>query len=58
MYPQFKVHTDDQQYTRILWCDHSGTLAAYQLVGITFGLAPSAFLATRTLFEIAKNMKN
>jgi hypothetical protein len=54
MYNQFKVNADDQQYTHILWHDLSGTLAAYQLVEITFGLAPPAFLATRTLTEISK----
>jgi hypothetical protein len=54
MYPQFKVHAEDQQYTRILGHDLRGTLAAYQLVGITFGLAPSVFLATRTLTQILK----
>jgi hypothetical protein len=57
MYSQIKVHTDNQLYTGILLRDHRGTLAAYQFFGITFGLAPSAFLTTRTLIEIAKTFE-
>jgi hypothetical protein len=52
MNPQIRVHESHQCYTRIVWRDMAGDLAAYQMTGITFGLAPSAFLATPSILSL------
>jgi hypothetical protein len=54
MYPQIRVHEKDQKSTRILWRDSAGIVAAFQMTGVTFGLALSSFVATRALTYLAK----
>ncbi|XP_058828481.1 uncharacterized protein LOC131688298 [Topomyia yanbarensis] len=54
MYRQILVHPDDQPLQRIFWrFDPSEELTEYQLSTVTYGLAPSSFLAIRTLYSLA-----
>ncbi|XP_065079410.1 uncharacterized protein LOC135702307 [Ochlerotatus camptorhynchus] len=54
MYLQVKVHFDDAALLRILWRFSSNEpIATYEMSRVTFGLAPSSFLATRCLQQLA-----
>lgn len=54
MYRQILVHEDDRSLQRILWrFDQSETVKVYELQTVTYGLAPSSFLATRVLKQLA-----
>ena len=56
MYRQIIVHPDDGKYQQILWCsDSSVPLKLYNLNTVTYGIAPSAFLALRTLRQLASD---
>ncbi|XP_058827202.1 uncharacterized protein LOC131687165 [Topomyia yanbarensis] len=56
MYRQVLVHSDDTPYQRIFWrFGDSGPIQAYELLTVTYGLAPSSFLATRTLQQLARD---
>jgi hypothetical protein len=55
MYPQIRVHENHKCYTRIIWQDVAGEWAAYQITGIRFGLALSAFSATRSILSLKEN---
>ncbi|XP_018405050.1 PREDICTED: uncharacterized protein LOC108781534, partial [Cyphomyrmex costatus] len=52
MYRQIGVHSDDWNFQRILWCDESHNLKAYQLTTVTYGLACAPFLALRTIQQL------
>ncbi|XP_053698861.1 uncharacterized protein LOC128745814 [Sabethes cyaneus] len=54
MYRQILLHPDDTPYQRILWRFSSKEpVKTYELMTVTYGLAPSSFLATRTLQQLA-----
>ncbi|XP_055623293.1 uncharacterized protein LOC129766719 [Toxorhynchites rutilus septentrionalis] len=56
MYLQVKVHSDDCPLQRILWrFSPSDPIKTYELQRVTFGLAPSSFLATRSLQQLAED---
>ncbi|XP_018401629.1 PREDICTED: uncharacterized protein LOC108778806, partial [Cyphomyrmex costatus] len=52
MYRQIDVHPHDWNFQRILWCDQSHNLRAYQLTTVTYGLACAPFLALRTIQQL------
>ncbi|XP_044013974.1 uncharacterized protein LOC122856356 [Aphidius gifuensis] len=53
MYRQFLIRPQDRKYQRILWRNASGIIKTYELNTVTFGLAPSPFLAIRCLHKLA-----
>ncbi|XP_062699286.1 uncharacterized protein LOC134284451 [Aedes albopictus] len=54
MYGQVLLHPDDTSLQRILWRFHpDDPINTYELSTVTYGLAPSSFLATRTLQQLA-----
>ncbi|XP_058840862.1 uncharacterized protein LOC131696333 [Topomyia yanbarensis] len=54
MYRQIKVAPADVPYQRIFWrFNQSDPIQVYELLTVTYGLAPSSFLATRTLQQLA-----
>ncbi|XP_052561950.1 uncharacterized protein LOC120426986 [Culex pipiens pallens] len=54
MYRQVVVHPEDRPYQRIVWrFDPEQPITTYELATVTYGLAPSSFLATRTLLQLA-----
>ncbi|XP_053681566.1 uncharacterized protein LOC128732345 [Sabethes cyaneus] len=54
MYRQVLVHRDDTSLQRILWrFSTDEPIQVYELLTVTYGLAPSSFLATRTLLQLA-----
>ncbi|XP_055633918.1 uncharacterized protein LOC129774235 [Toxorhynchites rutilus septentrionalis] len=54
MYLQVMVHPDDTALLRILYrFSPSEPIATYEMSRVTFGLAPSSFLATRCLQQLA-----
>ncbi|XP_062702132.1 uncharacterized protein LOC134285437 [Aedes albopictus] len=54
MYRQVLLHPDDTPLQRILWrFDPNDPIDTYELATVTYGLAPSSFLATRTLQQLA-----
>lgn len=56
MYLQVKVHPDDTPLQRILWrFSPSEPITTYEMNRVTFGLAPSSFLATRCLHQLAED---
>ncbi|XP_055621928.1 uncharacterized protein LOC129765548 [Toxorhynchites rutilus septentrionalis] len=59
MYRQILVHRDDISLQRILWRfpPHS-PIQIFELLTVTYGLAPSSFLATRTLQQLALDSVN
>ena len=56
MYRQVTMNPTDRHLQRILWrFDNSQPIRTYELGTVTYGLAPSAFLATRTLIQLAND---
>ncbi|XP_058840343.1 uncharacterized protein LOC131695821 [Topomyia yanbarensis] len=56
MYRQVLVHPDDTPLQRILWrFSPESPIQTYELRTVTYGLAPSSFLATRTLQQLAND---
>ncbi|XP_058128495.1 uncharacterized protein LOC131292777, partial [Anopheles ziemanni] len=56
MYRQVLVHPVDRPLQRIIWrFDSSQPVQIYELDTITYGLAPSSFLATRTLLQLVED---
>ncbi|XP_055527134.1 uncharacterized protein LOC129719757 [Wyeomyia smithii] len=54
MYRRIRVHPNDTPYQRIFWrFSDSEPIHTYELLTVTYGLAPSSFLATRTLQQLA-----
>ncbi|XP_065093419.1 uncharacterized protein LOC135714077 [Ochlerotatus camptorhynchus] len=54
MYRQALVHPDDTHLQRILWRVSASTVIhVFELLTVTYGLAPSSFLATRVLQQLA-----
>ncbi|XP_058840840.1 uncharacterized protein LOC131696310 [Topomyia yanbarensis] len=54
IYRQVSVQPEDVPYQRILWrFDKTEPIQIYDLLTVTYGLAPSSFLATRTLQQLA-----
>ncbi|XP_053685671.1 uncharacterized protein LOC128735203 [Sabethes cyaneus] len=59
MYRQVLVHQDDRPMQRIFWRFSSAEpIRIYELSTVTYGLAPSSFLATRTLQQLATDEGN
>ncbi|XP_053686349.1 uncharacterized protein LOC128735892 [Sabethes cyaneus] len=53
---QIIVHPDDRPLQQILWRFHpSEPIRTYQLCTVTYGLAPSSFLATKTLLRLTED---
>ncbi|XP_065090043.1 uncharacterized protein LOC135711191 [Ochlerotatus camptorhynchus] len=56
MYRQVLVHRADRSLQKILWPpSSSGSVKAYELCTVTYGLAPSSYLATRTLLQLVED---
>ncbi|XP_062557128.1 uncharacterized protein LOC134221988 [Armigeres subalbatus] len=55
MYLQVKIHPNDTPLQRILWRFSPVPVATYEMGRVTFGLAPSSFLATRCLHQLAED---
>ncbi|XP_062703696.1 uncharacterized protein LOC134286141 [Aedes albopictus] len=56
MYRQVSMHPQDRPLQRILWRFHaSEPIQTYELGTVTYGLAPSSFLATRTLLQLVED---
>ncbi|XP_065085539.1 uncharacterized protein LOC135707601 [Ochlerotatus camptorhynchus] len=56
MYRQVLMHRADRSLQTILWPpSSSGSVQAYELCTVTYGLAPSSFLATRTLLQLVED---
>ncbi|XP_055622347.1 uncharacterized protein LOC129765916 isoform X2 [Toxorhynchites rutilus septentrionalis] len=56
MYRQVLVHPDDVPLQRVIWRFSNDVPAqTYELLTVTYGLAPSAYLATRTLNQLAED---
>lgn len=56
MYLQVKVHPDDTPLQRILWRPSpSEPIRTYEMLRVTFGLAPSSYLATRCMQQLAQD---
>ncbi|XP_058816642.1 uncharacterized protein LOC131679910 [Topomyia yanbarensis] len=54
MYRQVSIHPDDRPLQRVLWrFSQDEPIAKYELTTVTYELAPSSFLATRTLKQLA-----
>ncbi|XP_058811185.1 uncharacterized protein LOC131676075 [Topomyia yanbarensis] len=54
MYRQVLMHPDDVPLQRIFWrFSPDQPVQAFDLLTVTYGLAPSSFLATRTLLQLA-----
>jgi hypothetical protein len=54
MYRQVLLHQDDIVLQRILWrSSQDNPVQLYELLTVTYGLAPSSFLATRVLRQLA-----
>ncbi|XP_062538401.1 uncharacterized protein LOC134206692 [Armigeres subalbatus] len=54
MYRQVLIHPDDTSLQRVLWrFPEQSSVQTYELLTVTYGLAPSSFLATRTLQQLA-----
>ena len=53
MFRQIRVHQDDWDFQRILWTpDLSRSQLIFQLVTVTYGLAPAPYLALRVLKQL------
>lgn len=56
MYRQILLHLLDCPFQCIFWrFSKSQPIQVYQLLTVTYGLAPSSFLATRTLLQLAED---
>lgn len=56
MYRQIKVHSDDQDFQLILWCDNpSQPMAMFKLTTVTYGLNCSPYLEIKTLDQLAED---
>ncbi|KAG8176699.1 hypothetical protein JTE90_003835 [Oedothorax gibbosus] len=56
MYRMINVAENHQDYQRIIWRDNnSQPIKHYRLTTVTFGMEPSAFLAIRTLKQLAQD---
>ncbi|XP_058814677.1 uncharacterized protein LOC131678501 [Topomyia yanbarensis] len=56
MYRQVLVHSNDSYLQRILWrFSDQSPVQTYELLTVTYGLGPSAYLATRTLQQLAED---
>ncbi|XP_055585541.1 uncharacterized protein LOC129738386 [Uranotaenia lowii] len=54
MYRQIDIHPEDRALQRIVWrFDKQEPISKFELTTVTYGLAPSSFLATRTLKQLA-----
>lgn len=54
MYRQVLLHPDDRSLVRIFFrFSQSSPVQIYELLTVTYGLAPSSYLATRTLQQLA-----
>ena len=54
MYRQFLIREEDRKYQKILWWEND-KIKEYCLNTVTFGFAPSAFLATRCLQQLVED---
>ncbi|XP_038117006.1 uncharacterized protein LOC119769172 [Culex quinquefasciatus] len=56
MYRQVLVHPEDRRLQRIFWrFSPDSPIQTYELQTVTYGLAPSAYLATRSLQQLAQD---
>ncbi|XP_062708809.1 uncharacterized protein LOC115266910 [Aedes albopictus] len=56
MYRQVLIHPEDAPLQRIVWGSNpSQPPATFELQTVTYGLAPSSYLATRTLQQLAED---
>ncbi|XP_053682608.1 uncharacterized protein LOC128733054 [Sabethes cyaneus] len=59
MYRQVLIHPVDRRLQRIFWRFNSTQpIGTYELSTVTYGLAPSSFLATRTLHQLVNDEGN
>ncbi|XP_044751645.1 uncharacterized protein LOC123311643 [Coccinella septempunctata] len=56
MYRQVKLHEDDQRFHTIFWrSNRNDPIQEYQLTTVTYGTAPAAYLAIKTMHQLAKD---
>ncbi|XP_058456663.1 uncharacterized protein LOC131434046 [Malaya genurostris] len=56
IYRQIKIHPDDRPLQRVLWRFNKGDpITKCEMTTVTYGLASSSFLATRTLHQLAND---
>ena len=56
---QIWVHPEDHKYQSILWCEDSDKpIQILHLTTVTYGLACSAYLASRTLKQLAEGLES
>ena len=54
MYRQIEIHPDDRKFQRILWRDSpTDPVSVFELCTVTYGIAPSAYQALRSLRQLA-----
>lgn len=59
MYRRIVVHPDDRYLQTILWRDNpSYPIQKYQLTTLTYGTTPAAYIATKCLQVLAKNIES
>lgn len=55
MYRQVLIYLLHRNLQRILWFNENGEIVDFVLNTVTYGMTPSAFLAIRTLFQLAND---
>lgn len=59
MYRQIRMHSEDQDLQRFVWrASPTQPIQEFRLTTVTFGQASAPFTATRTLVQLAKDMKD
>jgi len=58
MYRQILLQPDQRDLQRVLWKKSSGTIQAFRLNTVTYGLASAPFLAIRCLHQLALECQN
>lgn len=59
MYRQIRLHQDDSPLQRVFWrFSATDPIETYELLTVTYGLTPSSFLATRTLKQLALDVRS
>ena len=56
MFRQIQVHSEDQDYQRIVWAPDANSITVeYRLSTVTYGTACAPILAIRTLLHLASD---
>lgn len=58
MFRQILIHPDEVDFQRVLWSPDSQTVRHYQLLTVTYSLAPAPYLAMRVLRQLVKEERH